>query len=135
MPSLWPAFSSKLSQALAIISFLSLAAFSCLPSAAPCPCQLFRVCRKMQAATHAHRVHSLRHQDCPSGAARIGLIRAPDPVSRFLPANIKMKAQNGVSAAVQYVTAEWELAFLRQAREFLFFPLLPRRGKQVSSYF
>ena len=27
---------------------------------------------------------------------------------------------------VQYVTAEWELAFLRQAREFPFFPLLPR---------
>ena len=28
--------------------------------------------------------------------------------------------------SLQYVTAEWEPAFLRQAREFLFFPLLPR---------
>ena len=27
---------------------------------------------------------------------------------------------------LQYFTAEWEPAFLRQAREFPFFPLLPR---------
>jgi len=31
---------------------------------------------------------------------------------------------------VQYVTAEWEPAFLRQAREFLFFPLLPREASK-----
>jgi hypothetical protein len=31
---------------------------------------------------------------------------------------------------IQYVTAEWELAFLRQAREFLFFPLLPREASK-----
>ena len=37
---------------------------------------------------------------------------------------------------IQYVTAEWKQAFLSQAREFLFFPLLPTwGGKQVSSYF
>ena len=33
---------------------------------------------------------------------------------------------------VQYYTAEWKPAFLRQAREFLFFPLLP--GRQVSEF-
>ena len=31
---------------------------------------------------------------------------------------------------IQYVTAEWEPAFLRQAREFLFFPLLPREASK-----
>ena len=32
--------------------------------------------------------------------------------------------------AIRYVTAEWEPAFLRQAREFLFFPLLPREASK-----
>ena len=32
--------------------------------------------------------------------------------------------------ALQYVTAEWEPAFLRQAREFTFFPLLPREASK-----
>ena len=31
--------------------------------------------------------------------------------------------------ALQYYTAEWEPAFLRQAREFPFFPLLPREAR------
>ena len=31
---------------------------------------------------------------------------------------------------LQYFTAEWEPAFLRQAREFLFFPLLPREASK-----
>ena len=31
--------------------------------------------------------------------------------------------------ALQYVTAEWEPAFLRQAREFPFFPLLLREER------
>ena len=31
---------------------------------------------------------------------------------------------------VQYYTAEWEPAFLRQAREFPFFPLLPREASK-----
>ena len=31
---------------------------------------------------------------------------------------------------VQYVIAEWEPAFLRQAREFPFFPLLPREASK-----
>jgi len=31
---------------------------------------------------------------------------------------------------IQYVTAEWEPAFLRQAREFPFFPLLPREASK-----
>ena len=31
---------------------------------------------------------------------------------------------------IQYVTAEWEPAFLRQAREFLYFPLLPREASK-----
>ena len=31
---------------------------------------------------------------------------------------------------VQYDSAEWEPAFLRQAREFLFFPLLPREASK-----
>ena len=31
---------------------------------------------------------------------------------------------------LQYVTAEWKPAFLRQAREFLFFPLLPREASK-----
>ena len=31
---------------------------------------------------------------------------------------------------LQYVTAEWEPAFLRQAREFLFFPLIPREARK-----
>ena len=31
---------------------------------------------------------------------------------------------------VQYVSAEWEPAFLRQAREFPFFPLLPREASK-----
>ena len=36
---------------------------------------------------------------------------------------------------IQYVTAEWKLAFLRQAREFLFFPLLPwEASKRVSIF-
>jgi len=33
---------------------------------------------------------------------------------------------------LQYVTAEWKPAFLSQAREFLFFPLLPREATQAS---
>ena len=32
--------------------------------------------------------------------------------------------------SVQYDSAEWESAFLRQAREFLFFPLLPREASK-----
>ena len=36
---------------------------------------------------------------------------------------------------VQYVTAEWKPAFLRQAREFLFFPLLPRKASKSVSIF
>ena len=36
---------------------------------------------------------------------------------------------------VQYVTAEWKPAFLRQAREFLFFPLLPREASKWVSIF
>ena len=31
---------------------------------------------------------------------------------------------------LQYDSAEWEPAFLRQAREFLFFPLLPREASK-----
>ena len=31
---------------------------------------------------------------------------------------------------LQYYTAEWEPAFLRQAREFPFFPLLPREASK-----
>ena len=31
---------------------------------------------------------------------------------------------------LQYYTAEWKPAFLRQAREFLFFPLLPREASK-----
>ena len=31
---------------------------------------------------------------------------------------------------LQYFTAEWEPAFLRQAREFPFFPLLPREASK-----
>ena len=33
-------------------------------------------------------------------------------------------------AGLQYDTAEWKSAFLRQAREFLFFPLLPREANK-----
>ncbi len=36
---------------------------------------------------------------------------------------------------IQYDSAEWKLAFLRQAREFLFFPLLPwEASKRVSIF-
>ena len=35
-----------------------------------------------------------------------------------------------LASRVQYVTAEWKPAFLRQAREFLFFPLLPREASK-----
>ena len=34
------------------------------------------------------------------------------------------------TCTVQYVTAKWEPAFLRQAREFPFFPLLPREASK-----
>ena len=34
------------------------------------------------------------------------------------------------SDRIQYDSAEWEPAFLRQAREFLFFPLLPREASK-----
>ena len=34
--------------------------------------------------------------------------------------------QLSLSFVVRYDCAEWELAFLMQAREFLFFPVLPR---------
>ena len=37
------------------------------------------------------------------------------------------------SDRVQYYTAEWEPAFLRQAREFPFFPLLPREASKSES--
>ena len=33
-------------------------------------------------------------------------------------------------AAIQYFTAEWESAFLRQAREFPFFPLIPMEASK-----
>ena len=36
----------------------------------------------------------------------------------------------GVVGLVQYDSAEWKPAFLRQAREFLFFPLLPREASK-----
>ena len=36
---------------------------------------------------------------------------------------------------IQYYTAEWKPAFLRQAREFLFFPLLPREASKSVSIF
>ena len=45
-----------------------------------------------------------------------------------------MKVVVGIKAPkhLQYDSAEWEPAFLRQAREFPFFPLLPREAsKQV----
>jgi hypothetical protein len=32
--------------------------------------------------------------------------------------------------SIQYDSVEWEPAFLRQAREFLFFPLLPREASK-----
>ena len=35
-----------------------------------------------------------------------------------------------MTMVLQYVTAEWEPAFLRQAREFPFFPLLPREASK-----
>jgi hypothetical protein len=34
------------------------------------------------------------------------------------------------SLDIQYDSAEWEPAFLRQAREFPFFPLLPREASK-----
>ena len=40
-----------------------------------------------------------------------------------------------VRQILQYVTAEWKPAFLRQAREFLFFPLLPREASKCVSIF
>ena len=36
---------------------------------------------------------------------------------------------------LQYDSAEWKPAFLRQAREFLFFPLLPREASKSVSIF
>ena len=42
----------------------------------------------------------------------------------------KMKTTKSVDKAIQYDSAEWEPAFLRQAREFLFFPLLPREASK-----
>ena len=36
----------------------------------------------------------------------------------------------GVGEMIQYDCEEWEPAFLRQAREFLFFPLLPREASK-----
>ena len=36
----------------------------------------------------------------------------------------------GGESQVQYDSAEWKPAFLRQAREFLFFPLLPREASK-----
>ena len=36
----------------------------------------------------------------------------------------------GFRVHLQYYTAEWEPAFLRQAREFPFFPLLPREASK-----
>ena len=41
----------------------------------------------------------------------------------------KMKTTKSVDKAIQYDSAEWEPAFQRQAREFLFFPLLPREAR------
>ena len=52
-----------------------------------------------------------------------------------------MTVQNSASQrrpeflVLQYVTAEWKPAFLRQAREFLFFPLLPREASKRFSIF
>ena len=40
-----------------------------------------------------------------------------------------------ISVCLQYVTAERKPAFLRQAREFLFFPLLPREASKSVSIF
>ena len=51
----------------------------------------------------------------------------------FPPAITSTRFDSHVSDAgdkVQYVTAEWEPAFLRQASEFLFFPLLPREASK-----
>jgi hypothetical protein len=42
----------------------------------------------------------------------------------------EIRAQTAASVAIQYDSVEWEPAFLRQAREFLFFPLLPREASK-----
>ena len=38
--------------------------------------------------------------------------------------------QTLLTRLIQYDSAEWKPAFLRQAREFLFFPLLPREASK-----
>ena len=35
-----------------------------------------------------------------------------------------------IHTCIQYDSAKWKPAFLRQAREFLFFPLLPREASK-----
>ena len=43
---------------------------------------------------------------------------------------LETNEQRSLAFAMCTVSAEWEPAFLRQAREFLFFPLLPREASK-----
>ena len=46
-----------------------------------------------------------------------------------------LQSHNNDRLVLQYDSAEWKLAFLRQAREFLIFPLLPREASKRVSIF
>jgi len=63
-------------------------------------------------------------------------ICSPNPPSRT-PKRANVATRNGAFpyAKIQYDSAEWKQAFLSQAREFLFFPLLPREASKWVSIF
>ena len=84
-----------------------------------CKCMFTYVCICLLQCVD--RYHTLSEINMPTKASLAGLARLA-------------QARTG-GKAVQYVTAEWKPAFLRQAREFLFFPLLPREASKSVSIF
>ena len=57
-------------------------------------------------------------------------VQPPLCVTRVRGISAAAHAEDQQIAGVQYDSAEWKPAFLRQAREFLFFPLLPREASK-----
>jgi hypothetical protein len=90
-----------------------------------CPVQLSLVMPQMQMRAQPPLAHDVGIHDSSAAAS----------VPFGPPCDGKTAGQNSASTrtviiAIQYVTAEWAPAFLRQAREFLFFPLLAREASK-----
>ena len=82
---------------------------------------LVRQCIDADNDMECLRPFLVRHEDPAQDVIQVDGIRV---------AGVPLGSPEFVTRYVQYVTAEWEPAFLRQAREFPFFPFLPREASK-----